>query len=72
MNQKMCIKFYVKNEIKCNKVYEMLTKAYGGSAMSKTIVYESYNRFQDFRNDIEGNERPKQPSTSTAEANVEK
>ena len=40
MDQKICIKFSVKNEIKCNKVCEMLTKAYGKSAMTKTIVYE--------------------------------
>ena len=39
----------VKNEIKSNKVCEMLTKAYGESAMSKTRVYEWYRRFRDGR-----------------------
>ena len=38
MDQRICIKFCVKNEIKCNKVCEMLKKAYGESAMSKTRV----------------------------------
>ena len=40
IDQRICIKFCVKNEIKCKKVCEMLTKAYGESAMSKTRVYE--------------------------------
>ena len=35
MHQRICIKFCVKNEIKCNKVCEMLTKANGESAMRK-------------------------------------
>ena len=53
-----------KNEIKCNKVCEMLTKAYGKSAMSKTRVYEWYKRFQDGREDVEDNERPGSSSTT--------
>ena len=69
MDQKIYIKFCVKNEIKCNKVCEMLTKAYGESAMSKTRVYKWYKCFQDGREDVEDDERP---STSTTDANVEK
>ena len=63
MDQLICIKFCVKNEIKCNKVCEMLTKAYNESAMSGTRVYESYKRFQDVREDVEDNERAGRPST---------
>ena len=48
---------------------EMLTKAYGESAMSKTKVYRQYNRFQDGRED---NERSGRPSTLTTDENVEK
>ena len=72
MDQRICIKFCVKNEIKCNKVWEMLTKAYGESAMSKTRVYEWYKRFQDGREDVEDDERSGRPSTSTTDENVEK
>ena len=50
----------------------MLTKAYGESAMSKTRVYEWYKRFQDGREDVEDDERPGRPSTSTTDENVEK
>ena len=47
----------------------MLTKTYGEFAMSKTRAYEWYKRFQDGREDVEGDERP---STSTNDNNVEK
>ena len=50
----------------------MLTKAYGESAMSKKRVYEWYKRFQDGREDVEDDERPGRPSTSTTDENVEK
>ena len=35
MDQRTCIKFCIKNEIKCSKVCEMLTKAYGESVIRK-------------------------------------
>ena len=50
----------------------MLTKAYGESAMSRTRVYEWYKRFQDGREDVEDDEYPGRPSTSTTDENVEK
>ena len=58
--------------MKSNKVSEMLTKAYGESAMSKTRVYEWYKRFQNGREDVEDDERPGRSSTSTTDENVEK
>ena len=50
----------------------MLTKAYGESVMSKTRIYEWYKRFQDGREDVEDDERPGRPSTSTTDENMEK
>ena len=58
MDQRICIKFCVKNEIKCNKVCEMSTKAYGKSGVSIRRVFEWYKRFQDVHEDIENDERP--------------
>ena len=73
MDQGICIEFCVKNEIvKCNKVCKILTKVYGESTMSKTRVYEWYKRFQDGRADVEDDERPGRPSTSTTDENAEK
>ena len=40
--------------------------------MSKTRVYEWYKRFQDGDEDVEDDERPGRPSTSTPDENVEK
>jgi hypothetical protein len=40
-------------EVKCNKVCEMLQKAYGESAMKKPSVYEWYKRFQYSPEDVE-------------------
>lgn len=71
-SQRICIKFCVKNEIKCNKVCEMLQKAYGHSAMKKTSVYEWYKRFQDGREDVEDDERSGRPNTSIIDENVKK
>ena len=42
------------------------------SAMSNTKVYEWYKRFQHRREDVEDDERPGRPSTSTTDENVEK
>jgi len=50
----------------------MLTKAYCESAMSKTRVYKWYKRFQGGREDVNDDERPGHPSTSTFDENVEK
>ena len=51
---------------------KILTKAYSESAMSKTRAHEWYKRFQDGREDVEYDERPGRPSTSTTDENVEK
>lgn len=50
----------------------MLTKTYGESAMSKARIYEWYKRFQDGRENVEDDERPERPSTSTTDKNVKK
>lgn len=72
MDQRICIKFWIKNEIECSRVYEILTKIYGESAMNKTKVYEWYKRFQEGREGVEDNDRSGRPSTSATVENVEK
>ena len=46
MNQRNSIKFCVKNEIKCEKTFEMFTVVFGESTMSRTLVQLWYNRFK--------------------------
>ena len=71
MDQRICIKFCVKNGIKCSKTLEMLTVAYGESALSKKNVYKWYKLFQDGREDANDEPRSGCPSTSTTDENVE-
>ena len=41
MDQRICIKFCVKNEIKCSKALEILTVAFGESTLSQKSVDEA-------------------------------
>ncbi len=72
MDQTICIKFCYKNEIKYHKVSEMLSTAFGESAMSKTRVYEWYKRFWNGYEDTEDDECTGHPSTSITNENVKK
>ena len=71
MEQRICIKFCVRNGIKCCTTLEMLNVAFGECSMNKSSVYKWYKRFQEGREDTEDDERPGRPSTSTTDDNVE-
>ena len=66
MDQRNCIKFCVKNYIKCAK-----TLAFGESTMSGTQVQLWYNRFKEDLEDVNDYTRPGSPSTSTTDENIE-
>ena len=57
-----CIKFFIKNEIKCAKTFEILTVAFGEPSMSKTQVQLLYNWLKEGQADF--NEDADRPSTS--------
>ena len=57
MDQRNCITFCVKNEIKCANTFEMLTVAFGNFAMSRTQVQSWYKRFKEGREDVNGDAR---------------
>lgn len=71
MDQRICIKFCVKNGIKCSKALEMLTVAFGESTLSQKSVYKWYKRFTEGREDVDDDERPGVATTSTSEENIE-
>lgn len=71
MDQRICIKFCVKNKIKCSNALEMLTVAFGESTLSKKNVYKWYKLFTEGREDVNDDARPGRPSTSTTDENVE-
>ena len=57
--------------MKCAKIFEMLTVAFGESTMSRTPVQLWYNRFKKIRENINDNPRPGRPSTLTTDENIE-
>jgi len=72
IEQRICIKFCVANEISCADALKMLQKAYGDSALSKTRAYEWHKAFKEGREVIEDLPRSGRPSTSLTEDNIKK
>ncbi|UYV61301.1 hypothetical protein LAZ67_1004273 [Cordylochernes scorpioides] len=64
-DQRICIKFCVKNGFKGAEIFWMLQTAYGGAVMSRRRVFEWYKRFKEGREETADNERSGRPSTST-------
>ena len=71
MDQKICIKFSVKNRLKCSKTLEMLKVAYGECTVSQKSVYEWCKLYTEGREEVNDDARPGQPSTSTTNGNTE-
>ncbi|UYV64164.1 hypothetical protein LAZ67_2006834 [Cordylochernes scorpioides] len=69
MDQRTCIKFCVKNEIKCADAFRMLTVAYGEATLDRSNVYRWYKIFSEGREDV-NDERAGRPSTSTTEEKI--
>ncbi|UYV63365.1 hypothetical protein LAZ67_2003861 [Cordylochernes scorpioides] len=67
MDQRICIKFCVKNEIKCADAFRMLTVAYGEATLDRSNVYRWYKMFSEGREDVNDEERAGRPSTSTTD-----
>ncbi|UYV80564.1 hypothetical protein LAZ67_19000694 [Cordylochernes scorpioides] len=65
MDQRTCIKFCVKNEIKCVDAFRMLTVAYGEATLDRSNAYRWYKMFSEGLEDVNDEERAGRPSTST-------
>ncbi|UYV84101.1 hypothetical protein LAZ67_X001176 [Cordylochernes scorpioides] len=70
MDQRTCIKFCVKNEIKCADAFRMLTLAYGEATLDRSSVYRWYKMFSEGREDVNDEERAGRPSTSTTDEKI--
>ncbi|UYV77414.1 hypothetical protein LAZ67_15000938 [Cordylochernes scorpioides] len=57
MDQRTCIKFCVKNEIKYADAFRMLTVAYGEATLDRSNVYRWYKMFSEGREDVNDEER---------------
>ncbi|UYV60772.1 hypothetical protein LAZ67_1002251 [Cordylochernes scorpioides] len=70
MDQRTCIKFCVKNEIKCADAFRMLTVAYGEATLDRSNVYRWYKVFSEGREYVNDEERAGRPSTSTTDEKI--
>ncbi|UYV77592.1 hypothetical protein LAZ67_15001650 [Cordylochernes scorpioides] len=70
MDQRTCIKFCVKNEIKCADAFRMLTVAYREATLDRSNVYRWYKMFSEGREDVNNEERAGRPSTSITEEKI--
>ncbi|KAG5338239.1 MOS1T transposase, partial [Acromyrmex charruanus] len=71
MDQRICIKFCVKNKIKCADAFRMLTVAYGEATLDRSNIYRWYKMFSKGREDVNDEERAGRPSTSTTDENID-
>lgn len=72
IEQRVCIKFCVRNEVGRVDTLKMLQKCYGDNTLSKTTTNEWYLRFERGRDEIKDDHRSGRPSTSRNEENIEK
>ena len=66
------VKFCVKLGKSAPETYDLLNKVYGESVLSRTQVLEWFKRFKEGREEIVDDQRPRRPSTSKTDANIEK
>ena len=72
IEQRICLKFYIANEISCAESLKMLEKAYGEWTLLKTRAYEWYTAFKSGRDMVEDLPRSSRPSTSSTEVKIAK
>ncbi|UYV78708.1 hypothetical protein LAZ67_16002504 [Cordylochernes scorpioides] len=70
MDQRTCIKFCVKNKIKCADAFRMLTVAYEEATLDRSNVYRWYKMFSEGRKDVNDEGRAGRPSTSTTDEKI--
>ena len=63
MDQKNCIKFCVKNEIHCERIFKILTVAFGESTMRRTQIQLWIKRFKLGREDVNDDSRQQSMKT---------
>lgn len=72
IEQRICIKFCLKNEISCADALKMLKKCFGDETLSERNVYKWYKLFKEGREAVEDEPRSGRPSTSTTDEKINK
>lgn len=68
--QRSCIKFCFQNKISAIKTLNMLQKAFGNHALSRSSVFDWYKLFKEGRQRVEDAPRPGQTKKSTDEEHI--
>ena len=66
VEQRVAIKFCVKNGFSRIQIIEYMTNAYGDTAPKKTAIYKWYKRFEEGRESLTDDERSGRPGTLTS------
>ena len=72
VEQRVCLKFCVSNDISCGESLKMLRNTYGESCISKTRAYEWYKAFKEGREVVVDLPRSGRPSTATTKENIDR
>jgi [histone H3]-lysine36 N-dimethyltransferase SETMAR len=70
-DQRICIKFCLKNNISATDTFKMLTKCFGDECLSRTRVFEWYKMFENGREIVQNLDHPRRSLTSVNEQNIQ-
>ena len=72
LQQRVCIKFCVKNVFNGVQTLEMLEKCFGNDTLTRSNVFRWHKRFRSGRESVEDDERSGRPSTAKTDENINK
>ena len=72
LQQRVCIKFCVKNEFNGAQTLEMLKKCFGNDTLTRLNVFRWHERFGSGRESVEDDERSGRPPTAKTDENINK
>ncbi|KAJ8947679.1 hypothetical protein NQ318_009564 [Aromia moschata] len=72
MEQRVNLKFLVKLGKTFTEAYAMLKEVYRNECLSRTQVFEWFKRFKEGHETTANDPRPRRPSTSKTDENIEK
>ena len=68
--QRVANKFGCKVDFSATKTVELIQKAYGDAALSRTTIFEWHKRFREGRESMKEDERSGRPTTSRTDDNI--
>ena len=72
LQQRVCIKFCVKNGFNDAQTLKMLEKCFGNDTLTRSNVFRWHERFRSGHESVEDDERSGRPSTAETDENINK